>query len=114
MAERIVENALGVLEILGRDKFYFINLAIDISDMCDCVCFGAQLLMHDIGIFGSNDILAIDHATIEAMRLANRNPESTNAERVDEFIEKSAIFFEHAQKLGLGTKDYELVELKHG
>jgi uncharacterized Fe-S center protein len=114
MAERIVENTLGVLDALGRDKFYFINLAIDISDMCDCVCYGAQLLMHDIGIFGSTNILAIDHATIEAMRFANRNPESPNTVKIDDLIEKTGIFFKHGQKMGLGTTDYELIEVKHG
>ena len=112
MAERMVENAFGVLKTIGRDKFYFINLAIDISDMCDCVCYGAQLLMHDLGVFGSTNILAIDHATLEAMRLANRNPESSNADKVDELIEKSGIFFEHGQKMGLGSPDYDLIELK--
>ena len=52
-APRFVENALGVVKSIGAEKFYYVNLAIDISDKCDCWNVGGALLVHDIGIFGS-------------------------------------------------------------
>ncbi|MGY5876475.1 MAG: DUF362 domain-containing protein [Candidatus Thorarchaeota archaeon] len=111
MAEKIVENTLGVLDSIGRERFYFFNLALDISDMCDCVCYGAPLLMHDIGIFGSQDPVAIDHATMETMRDVPRNTEAISSEKVDSLIEKSILFFNHGSKLGIGSTEYDLVDL---
>ncbi|MGY5854264.1 MAG: DUF362 domain-containing protein [Candidatus Thorarchaeota archaeon] len=111
MAEKIVENTLGVLDSIGRERFYFFNLALDISDMCDCVNYGAPLLMHDIGIFGSQDPVAIDHATMETMRDAPRNTAVASSEKVDSLIEKSLLFFNHGDELGIGSTEYELVDL---
>ncbi|MHA2193872.1 MAG: DUF362 domain-containing protein, partial [Candidatus Thorarchaeota archaeon] len=71
-----VENTVGVINAIGADKFYYINLAIDISDKCDCWNVGAPLLVHDIGIFGSKDPLAIDQATLQAIKEAPANPDS--------------------------------------
>jgi uncharacterized Fe-S center protein len=112
MAEKIVENTIGVLDSIGREKFFFFNLALDISDMCDCVCYGAPLLMHDIGIFGSKDALAIDHATAQSMKQKPRNSEAPNVDKVEQLVEKSEVFFDYGQEIGLGSTDYELVELK--
>jgi len=112
MGERIVENALGVVNSIGSEKFYYFNLAIDISDMCDCVCYGAPLLMHDVGIFGSTDPVAIDHATREAMTEMHPNRDSPAVEKLNELLTKSDVFFDHGVSIGLGTKDYELKLLK--
>ncbi|MFX1560823.1 MAG: DUF362 domain-containing protein, partial [Promethearchaeota archaeon] len=71
-----VENAVGVVNSIGEDKFYYINLAIDISDLCDCWNFGAPLLVHDIGIFGARDPVAIDEASLQAIKDAPPNPDS--------------------------------------
>jgi uncharacterized Fe-S center protein len=112
MAQRIVENAMGVINAVGPEKLYYINLALDISDMCDCVCYGAPLLMHDLGIFGSRDPAAIDHATLGKMERAPRNEDAVSAEKVDGPVQKSQAFFDHAAKLGMGTVEYDLVQLE--
>ncbi len=109
--KRIVENAVGVMNSIGADKFYFINLATDISDMCDCVCYGAPLLMHDIGIFGSRDPVAIDHATLSKMKGAPLNPQAEAISKIENLFQNSENFFNHALVMQLGTIDYELVDL---
>ncbi|TFG98956.1 DUF362 domain-containing protein [Candidatus Thorarchaeota archaeon] len=111
MAERIVENTLGVTKSIGSDKFYYINLAIDISDMCDCIRVGAPLLMHDLGIFGSTDPVAVDHATLQAMKTATLNHASPKHDDFDRLVESSQSFFRHGEKLGLGSTEYKLVTL---
>ncbi|MFW9909351.1 MAG: DUF362 domain-containing protein [Candidatus Thorarchaeota archaeon] len=108
MAEKIVENTLGVLRAIGPERFYFINLAIDISDMCDCVSYGAPLLMHDVGVFASRNPLAIDMATAEAFAKAPRNHLAESSEKVDGLIKKSTLFFQHGIKMGLGSEDYDV------
>ena len=113
MAERIVENTLGVTKSIGSDNFYYINLAIDISDLCDCVRVGAPLMMHDLGIFGSTDPVAVDHATLQAMKNATLNPASPKVDDFDRLAGSSQSFFKHGEKIGLGSTDYELVTLTH-
>jgi uncharacterized Fe-S center protein len=125
---RFVENALGVIKSIGAEKFYFINLAIDISDKCDCWNVGAPLLVHDIGIFGSQDILAVDQASFDAINNTAPNPNSMvdgieigedkfamahnhKDETTGELIHVAEIQFSHAEKIGLGSRDYELITL---
>jgi hypothetical protein len=123
-----VENALGVIKSIGAKRFFYINLAIDISDKCDCWNVGAPLLVHDIGIFGSKDPLAIDQATIDAINNSAPNPDSMvdgieigkdkfamahdhKDEKSGELIQMAEIQFAHAEKVGLGSRDYELITL---
>jgi len=125
---RFVENALGVINTVGRDRFYFFNLAIDISDKCDCWNVGSPLLVHDIGIFGSRDPLAIDQATLDAINAATPNPESEakgvhkgdcmfaiahnqRDPKTGELVDFAEIQFAHAEKKGLGSREYELVKV---
>jgi uncharacterized Fe-S center protein len=110
-AEVIVENTAGVLKAIGAEKFYFVNLAIDISDMCDCVCYGAPLLMHDLGVFGSRDPLALDVATAKSMGTAELNSAAEASSKVEELLQKSDTFFEHGVKMKIGSLEYELVNL---
>ena len=111
MAEKIVENTLGVVKSIGSDKFFYINLAIDISDLCDCIRVGAPLMMHDLGIFGSTDPVAVDHATLQAMKSAVLNPESSKIDDFDRLAESSNSFFTHGEKHQLGSTEYELISL---
>jgi uncharacterized Fe-S center protein len=121
-----VENTVGVINSIGAEKFYYINLAIDISDKCDCWNVGAPLLVHDIGIFGSRDPLAIDQATLQAIKDAPANPDSPAGDiecgackfamvhackdpETGEILELADRQLEHAEKMGLGSREYELV-----
>ena len=128
-AVRFVENALGVVDSIGSDKFYYFNLAMDISDKCDCWNVGAPLLVHDIGIFGSRDPVAIDQASLDAITEATPNPESDAADipvgdekfaivhgHKDKKTGEPMVFVEkqlaHANAIGLGSRKYKLVKLK--
>lgn len=123
-----VENALGVVKSIGAEKFYYVNLAIDISDKCDCWNVGPALLVHDIGIFGSRDPVAVDQACLDAVNRAEPNPESVVGKvelgedkfavahdskdpKTGKMLHLAEIQLEHAEKMGLGKRDYELVTL---
>ncbi len=127
-APRFVENAAGVVKSIGADKFYYVNLAVDISDKCDCWDVGPMLLVHDIGIFGSRDPVAVDQACFDAVSNAEPNPESIVGKLkpgVDKFavahsskdpktgkmLHLADTQLAHAEKMGLGNRDYELVTL---
>jgi uncharacterized Fe-S center protein len=127
-APRFVENAVGVVNSIGPEKFYYLSLALDISDKCDCWNTGAELLVHDIGIFGSQDPLAIDQACFDAINEAPSNPSSMVGDlqpgenklkkahdqkdpETGELVCFSENQFRHAEKMGLGKREYEIVTL---
>jgi hypothetical protein len=111
ITKRVVENAMGVVSSIGLDRFYFVNLAIDITEKCDCISVGRPLLMHDIGIFGARDPVAIDHATLEIMKDATISEDSPAADSFSRLVENSASFFTHAKKMNFGTTDYDFVNV---
>ncbi len=127
-AVRFVENALGVIDFIGRDRFYYFNLALDISDKCDCWNVGAPLLIHDIGIFGSRDPLAIDQATLDAINESIPNPDSEargvskgdsifaaahqqKDPKTGELLDFAELQLAYAEEIGLGSREYELVTI---
>jgi uncharacterized Fe-S center protein len=75
----------------------------------------------DIGIFCSPDIVAVDKASIDAVNKALALSNTINDERekiagdVFTSIHPTTdwrIQLEHAEKIGLGTTDYKLIEVK--
>lgn len=109
-------------------KFYYINLGVDIGDECHCWSIGISLLVHDIGVFGSRDSLAIGEATLQVTKDTLANPDSMIVDikyrlfrfaashgckdpetgEVAELAEKHS---KHAEKMDLGNREYELVIL---
>jgi uncharacterized Fe-S center protein len=63
-------NAIAVklcLDTFAPEKRVFINLATHMTPVCDCFGFTGLPVLRDIGIFGANDIVAIDEATLDAI-----------------------------------------------
>ena len=103
-AKRIAEVACFILSKF-KNKF-FINFAFDITKECDCISTqNEKIVSKDIGILASNDIVALDKATID---LINKDEDII-------FKEKSTASYkttlEYASKKGLGNLVYNLVEL---
>lgn len=98
LQERMVEYTLGAQK---EKKTFFVNVLLNITSGCDCVRMVQTPIMPDIGILASFDIVAIDQASLD---LAGK-------ERFERIEVEPAIQIDYAQKLGLGEKDYELVEI---
>jgi uncharacterized protein len=83
----------------------FINVLENITKECDCMGTKQKPIMNDVGILYSNDIVAIDKASLD---LADEHSHGyfsqINAVNKDNQIEV-------ADGLNLGSKNYELVEL---
>ena len=125
--ERMIENALGVVDGVGRDRFYYFNVALDISQTCDCAPFGPMALTPDLGIFASRDPVAIDSASIEMLNEAQPITVSACGD-IEPGEDKLAITtpwpdphtgektptqchlrqIEYAEELGIGSKKYKL------
>ncbi len=120
---KIAEYTKAVLD--GKPAFH-INLVIDISPLCDCASFNDAPIVPDVGMFASFDPVALDMACADAVNKQPANSGTVLHEHGCECgHEKEADHFAmmhpdsdwraaitHAEKIGLGTAQYELVEVK--
>jgi uncharacterized Fe-S center protein len=117
--EKMVEYCLGVLQ--GKqDKSIFINFITDVSPACDCLAVSDAPIVRNVGIAVSRDPVAIDQASADLVNqeagLSGSCLEEGLAPGEDKF---KALYpkvdwrhqLEHAQVLGLGNRDYELIEI---
>ena len=65
LCARIGEAAAGIVNLLGKDRCGFINVAIDITPLCDCDPFTDVPFVQDIGVFASRDPVAVDRAAVD-------------------------------------------------
>lgn len=115
---KIAEYTKAVVD--GRPSFH-ISLVIDVSPYCDCHAENDAAIVPDVGFFASFDPVALDMACADAVnaqpRISNTALSEADPEDHDHF---HAIFpttnwrscIEHAEKIGLGTHEYELIEVK--
>jgi len=54
-----------VLSTFGTEKVIHISLATHMTPVCDCFGFTGMPVLPDVGILGSNDIVAIDKAALD-------------------------------------------------
>ena len=95
----------------GRDIVY-INVMNNLSVDCDCDGSPAQPQMKDIGILASTDPVALDKACLDLV-FDHQSVVGDDASPLVRRIESrhGTHTVEYAEKLGLGTQHYTLVEL---
>ncbi|MDD7201953.1 MAG: DUF362 domain-containing protein [Sphaerochaetaceae bacterium] len=114
---KIAEYTKAVVQ--GKDAFY-INLVIDVSPNCDCHAENDLAFVPDIGFFASFDPVAIDRACCDAVNKAPLVPTSPvgKGKRVGDNLTTNHpdlnwhVGLDHAEKIGLGTQDYHLIEVR--
>jgi len=90
-------------------KIAYINVMKNMSVDCDCCAVAEDPCIADIGILASLDPVAIDKACVDLVY----NCEDKNKGHLIERIESrnGTLTIDAAEKLGIGSKDYELVVL---
>lgn len=120
---RMAEYTKAVVD--GRPCFH-ISLVVDVSPNCDCHCENDLPILPNIGMFASFDPLALDQACVDACMAADPLPGSQLAKNMAkaDFVDHHDHFtnstpesewrtcLEHAEKIGLGTREYELITVK--
>ncbi len=120
---KMAEYAKAVVD--GRPSFH-ISLVADVSPHCDCHGENDAPILPDIGMFASFDPLALDQASADACMKASPLPNSKLSDNLSrkDFIDRRDHFanttpesewrscLEHAEKIGLGTREYELITIK--
>lgn len=116
---KIAEYTKAIVD--GRPCFH-ISIVRDISPDCDCHSENDVPMVPDVGMFASFDPVALDLACVEAV---NRQPvlpgsrldEQGDAHDHDHLHAMHPNTFwraavEHGKKIGLGTDDYTVIEVK--
>ena len=120
---RMAEYTKAVVD--GRPCFH-VALVVDVSPNCDCHGENDVPILPDLGMFASFDPLALDQACVDACLQAPPLPGSQLAANLAKrgFVDHHDHFtnstpasewrtcLEHAEKIGLGTRAYELVRMK--
>ncbi len=119
---RMAEYTKAVVD--GCPQFH-ISLIVDVSPNCDCHCENDAPILPNLGMFASLDPLALDQACVDACLAATPLPGSQLADNLanpdfkpheDHFKNSTPesewrICLEHAEKINLGTRSYELISL---
>jgi uncharacterized Fe-S center protein len=117
--KKMVEYALAV--VTGKQgKALFLNFLTNISPACDCYGHNDAPVVQDIGIMASKDPVAVDQASVEMVnRQAPAKGSCVEALGLPEGDKFRAVYpnvdwnnqLEHAEKIGLGSREYELVTI---
>jgi uncharacterized protein len=116
-------SAQIVLSTFAPEKATHLTLATHMTPLCDCFGFTSMPILPDAGVFGSDDIVALDQAVLDATG-ASRLIE----ENIPEFLEVHTreghplkwlhgpfkdpyLAPLYASQLGVGSLEYELVDV---
>jgi len=108
LQKSIAEHALGALK--GKEnKAVFFNFLLSVTKNCDC--FSApnmRTIVDDIGIAASRDPVALDKAALDLVenKAGRKLTELLDNDKLDPRYQ-----IEHAERIGLGSSSYELVEV---
>ncbi|MGO5313415.1 DUF362 domain-containing protein [Bilifractor sp. LCP21S3_A7] len=120
---KIAEYSQAVCD--GRPTFH-ISLITDVSPNCDCHPENDAPILPNIGMFASFDPVALDQACVDACLAATPIRNSQLGDNLakpdwhhyhDHFLDSNPNVrwketLEHAEKIGLGSRSYELVTMK--
>lgn len=109
----------------GRPSFH-VSLITDVSPNCDCHGENDAPILPDIGMLASFDPVAIDQACVDLCEKAEpiRNSQLGDNMAKPDFHDHGNVWhnsnpnvawketLEHGEKIGLGTREYELVVMK--
>ena len=90
-----------------RGNILYVNVMNRLSIDCDCNGNPAEPDIHDIGILASMDPVALDQACVDLIYKAEGNERMVR--RIEQM--KGILTLEHAEKIGLGSRNYELIKL---
>lgn len=118
--EKMVEYAKAIVESRPGAVGY-VNFITDVHPLCDCFGKAKKPICPDVGVVASLDPVAIDQASYdlvnEAPALQDSDLSSGYRQGGDKFRDlhpevDSTVQLRYAEALGLGTRDYDLVDVE--
>ncbi len=116
----LAEGANAVLSTFQPHRIVYISFLLEMQPECDCMPFADTPVAQDQGILISDDIVAIDTATLDILSKVKPLPDSRAQDikpkegwDIFSLIHKKDARFQikEAERLGLGTSNYELITI---
>lgn len=107
--ESMADAASSVVEYFKGNAVY-INVMKNMSVDCDCCAVAEDPCLADMGVLASTDPIAIDQACIDLVYGCDDPGKAHFLERVES--RNGVHTIESAAALGIGSREYELVEVK--
>lgn len=116
-------SASIALSTFAPEKMTHMALATQITPVCDCFGFTSMPILPDAGIFGSDDIVALEMAVLDAtakLRLIEENIPTSMVVHTREGhpfawlhgpLKDPYLVTQYAEQLGMGSRAYELVDV---
>jgi len=118
--KKMAEYACGAVS--GKaGKLLFVNFITQVSPACDCYGYSDAPIVPDLGILAGTDPVALDQACADLVIQARGLPDTAMVHGHEPGGDKFRgvhpeidweITLEHAEKLGLGSREYRLVRLE--
>ena len=116
--KKMMEYAYGAM-LNKKDRAVFVSFITQVSPACDCYGHNDAPIVGDLGILASRDPVAIDQAGADLVNQARGLPGSALKKKAAGSDKFKDIYpqvdwhlqLEYAEKLGLGTRQYELVKV---
>jgi len=116
----LAEATKAVMSTFEPKKIIFINFLTEIQPECDCMPCADVPVIQDLGILISEDIVAVEQASIDMLAASTPLPQSLASDKQirggEDILMKLhhkpyLLQLEEAEKLGIGVRKYELVEI---
>ncbi|HYA87833.1 MAG TPA: DUF362 domain-containing protein [Nitrospirota bacterium] len=117
----LAEAAAAVLSTFQTSKVVYVNFLYEIQPECDCMPVADVPVIQDQGIMVSDDVVAVEQASLDMLRTAFPLPQSAAEDLKlkpgDDVMAKlnprpMQIQIDEAERLGLGTKKYALENME--
>ncbi len=116
--KKMVEYTYGVLKD-KQGRVVFVNFITQVSPACDCYGHNDLPIVGDLGVLASWDIVALDQASADLVNQSPGHPGSCLKDMApgsDKFRDvypqiEWEIQLDYAEKLGLGSRAYDLVKI---
>ncbi|MCX6800685.1 MAG: DUF362 domain-containing protein [Candidatus Diapherotrites archaeon] len=95
--EKMAEYAYAAQR--GKEAAY-INFIFNVTDNCDCIKHKMKPVYSDLGVLASKDPVALDGACLDLL-----------AKKEGRKFLFGGHIFDYAEKIGLGKKEYEIIEI---
>ncbi len=118
LQEKMAEYALGVVKPKAG-KCGFMNFIMNVSPQCDCYPWNDAPIVPDLGMAASLDPVALDAACADLVNAAPGLPDS-EVEGAAAHVDKLRALYpevdwtvqlRHAERIGLGTREYSLIRV---
>jgi hypothetical protein len=114
------EAVKAVLSTFATKKVFYINFLTEIQPECDCMPIADVPIIQDIGILASDDIVAVEQASMDMLLKSVPLPASAASDAAilphEDILTRLhnkpyLLQVQEAEKLGLGSSAYAIVEI---